>query len=210
MTDRERLEAIDLVRSRCGVSMEHAREVLEACDWDAVEAVIRLGERTPPPRARVAARIRAALQRLGDALEQMWERGSAMRILVRDSAGRQIATIPVNFALVAVLLAPNFVVLCAAAALIFGHTFRVVTEEPDQDPQAEASAPQEPPPAPEDGGDGAAEHAAADGAGADSAASGSTAADPEAPAPEAEAEGRSGNRARRTSASRQNRKRGDL
>ena len=41
----ENLEKVELIREKCGVSYEEAKNALEACDYDVLEAIIAI-ERT--------------------------------------------------------------------------------------------------------------------------------------------------------------------
>jgi NACalpha-BTF3-like transcription factor len=47
----ENLEKVELVREKCNVSYEEARDALEACDYDVLDAIVML-ERASEKTAR--------------------------------------------------------------------------------------------------------------------------------------------------------------
>jgi hypothetical protein len=52
----EKLEKVELVREKCNVSYEEAREALEACNYDVLDAIVML-EKAHEPTERMASDI---------------------------------------------------------------------------------------------------------------------------------------------------------
>ena len=83
----EKFEKVEMVREKCNVSYEKAREVLEACDYDVLEAVIKLEQEATAAQAAQEAQAAANAQ----AAQAAWEAQRAERAARRHEATSKVA-----------------------------------------------------------------------------------------------------------------------
>lgn len=130
MGDKERLERIDILRTRFGVSHARANEVLAAADWDLVQAAITLeGEKS----SGLLEEFKVQGKELADKLKELFHQGNISRVVVKEEGGREVLNLPVNGALAVAVLAPVLAALGAVVALAAQYT--VVVEKGGTDPE---------------------------------------------------------------------------
>lgn len=122
MEERERLEKMDLLRSRFNISYARAREVLEAHDWDAVAATIHLEQEQPARPQGFTEELKVTGAELVETLKRLLHEGNVNRIVVRDAQYRELINIPVNGALVFTVLLPMLTALGAVVVLAMDYT----------------------------------------------------------------------------------------
>jgi len=122
MEERERLEKMDLLRSRFDVSYARAREVLEANDWDVVAATIQLEQEQPAKAQGFTEELKVTGSDLIETLKRLLHEGNINRIIVRDPQGRELINIPVNGALVVTVFLPMLTALGAVVVLAMDYT----------------------------------------------------------------------------------------
>lgn len=121
MEEREKLEKMDLLRNRFKISYARAREVLEASDWDAVAAAIRL-EEEQAPKGFFTEEMKVSGKDLVETLKRILHEGNVNRIIVRDPKGLEILNLPVSGAVVFALILPVLTALSAAVILALDYT----------------------------------------------------------------------------------------
>ena len=124
MDEREQLEKMDLLRARFNISYAQAKEVLEACQWDTVEAAVRL-EAQRKSGGRIVEELKVAGSDLVETLKRLLHEGNINRIIVRDSAGRELLNIPVNGMVAITLFIPALTALGAVVVLAMDYTVLV-------------------------------------------------------------------------------------
>lgn len=134
-----RLEDIDLLRERAGVSYRKAREVLLETDGDVVEALIRLeeGSRSWQERFQVQG------AELVDRVKELIHEGNVTRIIVKQQ-GKTILEIPVTIGAIGAVFLPTIAALGVIAALVTRCTIVVERRQTDEEDQESEEQEQEP------------------------------------------------------------------
>lgn len=122
MEEREKLEKMDLLRTRFNVSYARAREVLEANDWDAVAATLQLEQENRGQNRGFTEELKVTGADLVDTLKKLLHEGNINRIIVRDPRGTELLNLPVNGVLVVTLLLPILTALGAVVAMAMDYT----------------------------------------------------------------------------------------
>ncbi|MFO7273471.1 MAG: DUF4342 domain-containing protein [Symbiobacteriaceae bacterium] len=121
MEEREKLEKMDLLRSRFKISYARAREVLEANGWDVVAAAVQL-EEEQTPSGFYTEELKVSGRDLVETLKRILHEGNVNRIIVRDPKGYEILNLPVGGAVVLALVLPVLTALSAAVILALDYT----------------------------------------------------------------------------------------
>lgn len=124
MDEREQLEKMDLLRTRFNISYAQAKEVLESCGWDAVEATVRL-EAQRKSGGRIVEELKVAGSDLIETLKRLLHEGNINRIIVRDASGRELLNIPVNGVIAITLFIPALTALGAVVVMAMDYTVLV-------------------------------------------------------------------------------------
>ncbi|ADU52244.1 hypothetical protein Tmar_2164 [Thermaerobacter marianensis DSM 12885] len=117
------LEKIDILRERAGVSYRRAKELLDQCGGDVVEALIRLEEESR--RNTWQERIQVQGAELVDRVRQLINEGNVRRIVIRNQDGQTLVELPVTVGALGALLAPMLAVVGVIAALVTRATIVV-------------------------------------------------------------------------------------
>ena len=117
------LEKIDILRERAGVSYRRAKEILDQCGGDVVEALIRLEEEAK--RNTWQERIQVQGAELVDRVRQLINEGNVRRIVIRNQDGQTLVELPVTVGALGALLAPMLAVVGVIAALVTRATIVV-------------------------------------------------------------------------------------
>lgn len=117
------LEKIDQVVERTGVSFEVARDALNACDGDVIEAIINIekdfGEDQPK---------NVKMSDLMDTLKEYVRKGNVNKIIVENN-GEVILNLPVTIGAIGIILAPVAAVLGAGAAAFMKVRVKIQDED---------------------------------------------------------------------------------
>ena len=124
MEDRERLERMDLLKSRFNISYAQARAVLEDCNWDTVEATVRLESARQRPGG-VVEELKVTGADLIDTLKRLLHEGNVNRIIVRDLGGKELLNLPVNGIIAVTALIPILTAIGAVVVLAMDYTVLV-------------------------------------------------------------------------------------
>lgn len=126
MDEQERLDRMDMLRQRFGISYARAREVLEACNWDVVEAVIRLDEKERPSQGRpFVEELKVTGADLVETIKRLLHQGNINRIVVRDAPGRELLNLPVNGLIAVTAILPILTAVGAVVVLAMDYTVQV-------------------------------------------------------------------------------------
>lgn len=125
MEERERLEKMDMLRSRFNISYAQAREVLEACNWDTVEATIRLEAQRPATGSGMYEELKVTGSDLVETIKRLLHEGNINRIVVRDANRTELLNLPVNGLVAITVLIPLLTALGAVVVLAMDYTVLV-------------------------------------------------------------------------------------
>lgn len=149
------LEMVDQVRERTGVTYEAAKNALEACNGNIVDAIIRIEKKEEENSVDVVEKIKSAV-----------EKGNVNRIRVLRGE-EELVNIPVNAGIVGgvlgIVAGPWVLISAAVAGAVakfgFSCRFQIVKEDgsvveltrtPDEDTECAEDASKEQPAAEED------------------------------------------------------------
>lgn len=117
------LDDIDKVVARTNASYKEAKEALEACDGDVVEAIVY-----------IESKDKTFAQNLGNTSEQIFEKvkeslkkGNVTKIIIRKD-GEVIMNIPITAGAIGTVLSPQIALLGFSTALFSKCTFEIVKE----------------------------------------------------------------------------------
>lgn len=114
------LEMIDQVRQRTGVTVREAKEALEKCGGNVIEALCYLEEKNPT----ITERIQVAGGEIRDKVAGLLKQGNITRITVKKN-GRAMVEIPVALGALGALLLPELAALGVLLALAGDYTLEV-------------------------------------------------------------------------------------
>ena len=117
------LEKIDKIVERTGVTFEAARDALNACNGDVVEAIILIqsGQDGKQDKEGKGSEIIATLK-------EYIRRGNVSRIIVEND-GEVVLSIPVTVGVIGAVIAPVIAVIGLGATVINKVTVKVVDSE---------------------------------------------------------------------------------
>lgn len=124
MDEREKLEKMDLLRSRFNVSYAEARAALEAANWDAVEASIYLESSQRKPQS-IVEELKVTGAELVETLKKLLHEGNISRVIVADQQGRELLNLPINGALAVTVIIPALTAIGAVVVLAMDYTIKV-------------------------------------------------------------------------------------
>lgn len=113
------LEQIEALRERAHVSYEEAKEALERCNGDLVEALIYLEKNNKIKEDRFNTKGTG----LWEKFKEMVRKGNSMRFVIKKRE-REVLSMPVTVAVIAAIVAPPLVIAGLILALITSHRFR--------------------------------------------------------------------------------------
>ncbi|MCM0650028.1 DUF4342 domain-containing protein [Clostridium swellfunianum] len=114
-----RMENIDELRRRTNVSYEAAKEALEKCNDDLLEAIIYL-EKNNMVKSNAVCDNKESLW---DKFKKLVKKGNNTRFII-SKRGANILSIPVTLAVIITIIAPYVTCLALLVALVTGHRVR--------------------------------------------------------------------------------------
>ncbi|KGG80162.1 DUF4342 domain-containing protein [Caloranaerobacter azorensis] len=117
------LEKIDLLRERTGVSYKEAKEILEKCNGDVVEALIYIEENRKSWPQNIGNIGDEILEKIRESIRK----GNVTKILLKKD-GETIMNIPVTAGAIGALLAPPATIFGLTAAFLSKCTIEIVKE----------------------------------------------------------------------------------
>lgn len=116
------LESIDLLRERANVSYEEAREALERCNGDLVEALIYL-EKTQ----KIRAEKKECKGTFWTKVKKIIKKGNETKFIVKKN-GENILKIPMTITVILAIAATPFFFLGLLIAILTNHKIRIEKE----------------------------------------------------------------------------------
>jgi len=120
------LEKIDQVVERTGVTYEQARDALNACDGDVIDAIIYLEK----SHHSFVDSVNIKSNELIDTLKDLLKKGNITRVMV-EKDGEVILNLPVTIGAIGVIIAPVMSLLGVGAAIVTKYTIKIVKEDGD-------------------------------------------------------------------------------
>jgi hypothetical protein len=108
---QEDLHKIDVICERTGLSFADARELLETCSWDVMEALITYDQHAKTNVWEVRGR------EVVDRVKQLIRKGNVTNIRIKAN-GRVIMELPVTAGVVGTILAPKLAFLAGITCLL--------------------------------------------------------------------------------------------
>jgi hypothetical protein len=118
-----RLENIDELRRRANVSYEAAKEALEKCNDDIVEALIYL-EKNNMARPNTTCEKKSSLW---TKFKNLVKKGNVTRLVISKKENL-LFSLPVTLAVIITIMAPYLTLIGLAAALFTGHRIKLLSK----------------------------------------------------------------------------------
>ena len=131
------LEQVDVVRERCNVSYAQAKEALEACNGDVLEAIIYIEQNQKKENENSETKENEyafnaiSMEELKDLIKGLIEKGNVTRIKIKKD-DKEILDIPVNAGIAASVIAitiPPILAAVVIAAIATQITIEVTKED---------------------------------------------------------------------------------
>ncbi|MBS4840192.1 MULTISPECIES: DUF4342 domain-containing protein [Clostridium] len=131
------LEQVDVVRERCNVSYAQAKEALEACNGDVLEAIIYIEQNQKKENENSETKENEyafnaiSMEELKNLIKGLIEKGNVTRIKIKKD-DKEILDIPVNAGIAASVIAitiPPILVAVVIAAIATQITIEVTKED---------------------------------------------------------------------------------
>jgi hypothetical protein len=119
----DKLEKVDLVRDRTGVSYEKARDYLENSNWDVVDAIIAI-EKDKHKTLNEFDTFKVKGKDLIKKIKELIKQGNIAKIVVKKD-GNKVVSIPVNGGIILAIFFPYFVALSAVIVLVAEYELEV-------------------------------------------------------------------------------------
>jgi len=114
------LEQIEALRERAHVSYEEAKDALEKCNGDIVEALVYLEKNNKIKEEKVNSKCSS----LWDKFLALIRKGNNTKFVIKKK-DREIISMPVTVTIIATVIAPHFAVIGLIIALITGHRIKI-------------------------------------------------------------------------------------
>ncbi len=137
----ERLDMVEKLKAKAGISYEEARNVLEESNWDLLQAMINLEnkgqfktegkkmESTKKPFDTKAAE--SWFSKVGTWIKDIVDKGNRNHIIVRKN-NRQVLEIPLTVAVLLLVLLHGFTMFALFISLILGFRYNFRTEKENE------------------------------------------------------------------------------
>jgi hypothetical protein len=119
------LEQIDALRERANVSYEDAKEALERCNYDIVEALVYLEKQNKLNSQNAAGDKNSSFKHT---VKDLIKKGNQTKLVITKK-DHTVLNVPVNVAVIATVLVPPLTIAGVAAALFTNHNIKF--EKPD-------------------------------------------------------------------------------
>ena len=111
------LEKIDQVVDRTGVTYEQARDALNACEGDVIDAIIYLEK----SQHSFMENINIKSSEVTDTLKDLLKKGNVTRVLV-EKDGEVLLNLPVTVGAIGLVMAPVVAMIGVGAAFVTKYT----------------------------------------------------------------------------------------
>ncbi len=121
------LEQIEMLRERANVSYGEAKEVLEKCNNDVVEALIFLESqaKVKTPKQEEQSKCCTASKGLLRKGKELLQKGNEIKFIVKKDENK-VVNLPLNIAILTTVLATPLTVVGLLAAVVTGHKIRCI------------------------------------------------------------------------------------
>ena len=139
----DHLEMVEKLREKANVTYEEARDALEACDWDLLDALLLLEssgrlnemeeaaystreqktEEKPETKTR-KPRENGLIATLLHGLGTLIKKGNAVSVLIKKN-GETRLTLPLTVVVIALVFMFWWILIAAAVAMIFGYRYAI-------------------------------------------------------------------------------------
>lgn len=120
------LEKIELVKDRTGVTYKEAKEALEACDGNVVDAIVSIEDKTDGQTS--SQKISEKGNEIIDKIKEVVNRGNAAKIRISKDE-EKLLDLPLNAGVIGAIVAPWGIILGVAASFGFNCKIEVVKED---------------------------------------------------------------------------------
>ena len=121
------LEKIDQVVDRTGVTYEQARDALNACEGDVIDAIIYLEK----SQHSFMENINIKSSEVTDTLKDLLKKGNVTRVLV-EKDGEVLLNLPVTVGAIGLVMAPVVAMIGVGAAFVTKYTIKIVKEDGEE------------------------------------------------------------------------------
>ncbi len=118
------LERIDAVRSRMKCSYQEAKEALEACEGDVVNAIVYLEQQKSQKQT-----VTVTGENLVETVKNIINEGQVRNILIKDQDGKIVMDIPVLYGAIAAMLVPVLIPLASIVVIGNQYTLELTQRE---------------------------------------------------------------------------------
>jgi hypothetical protein len=120
------LENIDVLKERANVSYQEAKEALELCDGNLVDALIYLekSEKIRPERKAAREKFAESSQNFGEETKKVFEKMGKHRFMIQKD-GETFLNIPSVLALILIICTFPVSVVLLVLGFVFGYKYRV-------------------------------------------------------------------------------------
>ncbi len=133
----EKIEKIDMIRERLGVSYEQANQALDEANDDVVEALIKLEKATTKrdgfnfnPFNTETINVKG--QELIGKIKELVREGNVNKIVVKND-DKTLLEIPVTAGVLSLVLAPYLTLLAGAAAMYKDYSLEITKKEASEE-----------------------------------------------------------------------------
>lgn len=120
------LEQIEMLRARANVSYQEAKEALEQCNCDLVEALIYLEKQNKVHQTKTEDKANG----FGATLKKIFRTCNETALIISKNE-RNILDLPMTVVIIATIIVPPLVIIALLVALFTGHRIRL--ERPGSD-----------------------------------------------------------------------------
>lgn len=121
------LEKIDQVVDRTGVTYEQARDALNACENDVIDAIIYLEK----SQHSFMDNINVKSSEITDTLKDLLKKGNVTRVIV-EKDGEVLLNLPVTVGAIGVVMAPVVALFGMGAAVMTKYTIKIMKEDGEE------------------------------------------------------------------------------
>lgn len=121
------LEKVDQVVERTGVTYEQARDALNACEGDVIDAIIYLEKTQPSFTDSVNVKSRDLM----DTLKDFLKKGNVTRVIV-EKDGDIVLNLPVTVGAIGLVAAPIAAILGIGAVVYAKYTIKIIKEDGEE------------------------------------------------------------------------------
>lgn len=125
--DKEKLEKLDQIRERTGVTFAEADAALTRANGDVVAAIIDLEQKAQKNTVKEEVWVKG--NELVEKFKELIKQGNIRRIIIKDEEGKTLVEIPMTIGLLGTVIAPYVAILGGLAAMITKCKIEIIKRE---------------------------------------------------------------------------------